>query len=64
MVLDTRVVLIKSEVLIKIWFFRRTGWKWWAVNLVTRLAYPFSIGKTQILELGIQGYTGKYVVSD
>ena len=33
------------------------------LHLVTRLAYPFSIGKTQILELGIQGYTGKYVVN-
>ena len=32
-------------------------------HLVTRITYPFNIGKNQILELGIQGYTGKYVVT-
>ena len=32
-------------------------------HLVSRLTYPFIIGKTQILELGVQGYAGKYVVS-
>lgn len=32
-------------------------------HLVSRLTYPFSIGKTQVLELGVQGYAGEYVVS-
>jgi Phosphate-selective porin O and P len=33
------------------------------VHLASRLSYPFQIGK-QILEPGIQGYVGKYVMAD
>lgn len=32
------------------------------VHLVTRLSYPFQF-KNQIVELGLQGYSGKYVVT-
>lgn len=32
-------------------------------HLVSRLTYPFNIGKTQVIEIGVQGYAGKYVVS-
>lgn len=32
------------------------------VHLVTRLSYPFQL-KNQIVELGVQGYSGKYVVT-
>jgi len=33
------------------------------LHVVSRLTSPFSIGSNQILELGLQGYTGKYVVT-
>jgi hypothetical protein len=33
------------------------------LHAVSRLTYPFNIGKSQILEIGVQGYTGKYVVT-
>lgn len=33
------------------------------LHLVTRLTYPFNIGSKQVLEIGVQGYTGKYVVT-
>jgi hypothetical protein len=32
------------------------------VHLATRLSYPFQL-KNQIMELGVQGYSGKYVVT-
>lgn len=32
------------------------------VHIVTRLSYPFQL-KNQIVELGLQGYSGKYVVT-
>lgn len=32
-------------------------------HLVTRLTYPFSVGKKQIVEFGVQGYAGECVVS-
>ena len=32
------------------------------VHIVSRLAYPFELDNGQIVELGIQGYTGRYVV--
>lgn len=31
-------------------------------HAVARLAYPFELPKKQILELGVQGYTGRFVV--
>jgi hypothetical protein len=33
-------------------------------HLVSRISYPFKIGKKQIIEPGIQAYTGKYVISN
>jgi hypothetical protein len=32
------------------------------VHVVARLAYPFRLSTGQIVELGVQGYTGKYAV--
>ena len=32
------------------------------LHLVGRLSYPFLAGKNQIIEPGVQGYTGKYVL--
>lgn len=32
-------------------------------HIVTRFSYPFKIGKKQIIEPGVQAYTGKYVVT-
>lgn len=32
------------------------------LHLVTRLAYPFKLSHGQIVEVGLQGYTGKYTV--
>jgi hypothetical protein len=32
-------------------------------HIVARISYPFELPKNQVLELGLQGYTGKYVVN-
>lgn len=32
------------------------------LHIVTRLAYPFRLASDQIVELGVQAYTGRYVV--
>ncbi|MFE3870266.1 porin [Flavobacterium sp. ZS1P70] len=32
-------------------------------HIVARVSYPFELNRNQVLELGLQGYTGKYVVN-
>lgn len=32
-------------------------------HIVARVSYPFEMKRNQVLELGLQGYTGKYVVN-